>query len=317
MRLLNTRTGQFKEVFKPTEARYAILSHRWGEQEVTYKDMRKGTASEGSGLTKVRGCCEVASRKGYEWVWIDTCCIDKRSSAELSQAINSMWSWYAHSDVCFVHLADVHSLKTDPEKSMEEFKKSAWFTRGWTLQELLAPWRIVFFDMNWTEMGTLQEDFLKLVATITWIDEKYLTDHSRIPWAASVARRMSWVSRRITSQEEDIAYCLLGLFGINMPLLYGEGKESAFERLQSEILKRSDDESLFAWTSPEIYSGMLAIHPRCFERSGDILGFSLPYRPPYAMTNKGLQFTLPSDHVGKASRETICYLFCCRGDLNA
>lgn len=191
------------------------------------------------------------------------CCIDKTSTAELSEAINSMYRWYQKAQVCYVYLADVdffdpvieqwkdHGWASKhimaPKKS--SFVNSRWFTRGWTLQELLAPFDVRFYSRTFTPLGSKHELCL-LLSYITGISKPALEPRLPLsgtnPLGFSVATRMSWAAKRQTTRVEDIAYCLLGLFDINMPLIYGEG-EKAFRRLQEEIMKSSDDQSLFAW----------------------------------------------------------------------
>jgi hypothetical protein len=174
--------------------------------------------------------------------WIDTCCIDKTSSAELSEAINSMYRWYQKSQVCYAYLVDVPDATTDHSRPESLFQQSKWFTRGWTLQELLAPTFVEFYDQNWIEIGT-KSSMRALVQKITNIST--LVDIDK----ACVAEKLSWASTRVTTRIEDLAYCLMGLFDINMPLLYGEG-HNAFLRLQLEIWNRTNDESIFAWGMP-------------------------------------------------------------------
>ncbi|OAL43692.1 HET-domain-containing protein [Pyrenochaeta sp. DS3sAY3a] len=226
---------------------YAILSHVWGEkgQEVTFRDLVDKAGKQKAGYQKIELCAKQAQKDGLEYFWIDTCCIDKSSSAELSEAINSMYSWYEEAMTCYAYLSDVSesegNFSDDPETVT--FAKSKWFTRGWTLQELIAPPKVVFYSKEWTYLGTKTERATDL-HNITGIDGRVLGgDH---PSVCSIADRMSWMSKRITTREEDIAYSLLGIFDINMPLLYGE-KGRAFIRLQEEIMKVSDDQSIFAW----------------------------------------------------------------------
>ena len=293
MRLLNTKSLQFGEFFDSQIPKYAILSHRWGDDEVTFQEFRKGKKQEGQGYAKIRRCCALAENRGFDWVWIDTCCIDKKSSAELSEAINSMFRWYGKAGECYAHLSDIAWESRDLEASKEAFRLSLWFTRGWTLQELLAPNYILFLDREWKCIGT-KKDFSEEISAATGIRGIYLKD----PRFACVATKMSWVSRRATSRIEDMAYCMLGLFDVNMPLLYGEGQK-AFMRLQLEIIKKSDDESIFAWTFstpfPFIYLGILASKPRNFADSGDIEVYCemKKERFPYVMTNQGLEFHVP------------------------
>lgn len=175
----------------------------------------------------------------------DRCCINKNSSAELSEAINSMFSWYKNAQVCYAYLSDV-GIVTSLQQKQTDIKKSRWFTRGWTLQELLAPSSVVFFSNDWQSLGTKAE-LSDLLSDITDIDVDILRGLDL--GFASVAQKMSWASARHTTRVEDVAYCLLGIFNVNMPLLYGEGNK-AFHRLQEEILKGSNDLSLFAWGIP-------------------------------------------------------------------
>lgn len=241
MRLINTSTITLEEFPSDHVPKYAILSHVWGAEEVTFQDMRDGKARKLAGYSKIAGCCTQADLAGWRYVWVDTCCIDKSSSAELSEAINSMFRWYSHAQVCYVFLADV--LANFPKESLD-IRQSKWFTRGWTLQELLAPSDLIFFDRNWLMIGKKGEDWInKQIKECTGIDIKYWKQEC-------VAAKMSWASKRQTTRVEDIAYCLMGLFGVNMPTLYGEG-QNAFIRLLLEILGKSNDESIFAWAIVE------------------------------------------------------------------
>lgn len=193
---------------------------------------------------KLREACAISRQGGYRYLWFDACCIDKTSSSELSEAINSMYLWYQHSAMCFVLLSDV-DVSEDITAPDSAFRRSKWFTRGWTLQELLAPANLIFVCKNWQIIGT-KGMMGTLLSEITRIDPVYLRDGLDVR-KASVAKRMSWAALRVTTREEDEAYCLLGIFGINMPTLYGEGRY-AFIRLQEEILKQEYDQSIFAWT---------------------------------------------------------------------
>ena len=192
---------------------------------------------------KVRRACAIAQSHGYRYIWIDSCCIDKSSSAELSEAINSMFLWYRDAKICYTFMVDVPSDE-DPYLEGSMFSRSAWFKRGWTLQELIAPRVVVFLSQDWTILGT-RDTLSKVVEVITGVDEGILAHRQRLD-EISVARRMSWAAGRVTTRVEDEAYSLLGIFDINMPTLYGEGQR-AFMRLQEEILKRIPDQSIFAW----------------------------------------------------------------------
>ncbi|KAK4446449.1 HET-domain-containing protein [Podospora aff. communis PSN243] len=306
MRLLNTRTLELEYFPKGDKPPYAILSHTWGTEEVLFEDARHGSAKLRAcpkrGLDKVTKSAELALSDGYDYVWIDTCCIDKSSSAELSEAINSMFAWYRQSDVCYAFLEDYTHGRSD-------LADSRWFTRGWTLQELIAPFDVRFYDSSWSMFG----DRLQLsstIAKITSVDHHVLsftftpqalcTNGKGHPLPAptefgdttchicrettltllfqsySVSTKMSWAARRETTRVEDVAYCMMGIFGVNMPLLYGEGGK-AFRRLQEEIVRRSNDQTILAWRR-EMFSGedllqssrssIFASHPAQF-RSGN------------------------------------------------
>ena len=251
MYLLNTRTLELHQHLKAIPA-YAILSHTWADDEVLFDDIATPLVEHKAGYWKILKSCKQAQEDGLQWIWIDTCCIDKRSSAELSEAINSMYRYYWDAEICYAYLADANYVDDDiPPKAPEtwfvdilNFRDSRWFTRGWTLQELLAPAIVEFFGLQWKYFGSktaLADD----IEQATRIQKRYIVDREAIK-TASVALRFSWASTRETTREEDIAYCLMGLLRVNMPLLYGEGKR-AFYRLQLEILRQSQDHTLFAW----------------------------------------------------------------------
>ena len=264
MRLLNTTSITTKEFVGQDIPPYAILSHTWEKGEVLLADIRNGTAPSKEGFAKILGCCTTAAEYGFDWVWIDTCCIDKTSSAELSEAINSMYRWYELSTICYVYLRDVSVAEGGALLSSIPLGHSRWFTRGWTLQELLAPRAVEFYSFDWKEIGT-KSSLATSLSYHTGIPTRVL--HGESPNSCSIAERMSWASSRQTTREEDMAYCLLGLFNVNMPLLYGEGQK-AFIRLQEQILKQEEDYSLFAWTLQhdcgEMLTGFLASTPQEF-----------------------------------------------------
>ncbi|KAM0801607.1 heterokaryon incompatibility protein-domain-containing protein, partial [Usnea florida] len=241
MRLLNTESHTFQGFFDNSIPEYAILSHRWGDEEISFQQFWKGRNQDSEGYAKVKRCCSLAQYRGVTWVWVDTCCIDKKSSAELSEAINSMYRWYQNAKECYVYLSDVAWNPEDIGSSEALFTRSLWFTRGWTLQELLAPSDVTFFDSAWNELGT-KNTLATLISAATGIDIYHIEN----PLEASIAQKMRWISRRKTSRLEDMAYCMLGLFDVNLPLLYGEGAK-AFMRLQLEVIQQSDDDSIFAW----------------------------------------------------------------------
>lgn len=197
-----------------------------------------------------------------------------------------MFEWYRRAEVCYAYISDVSLAESDHYVKESAFRRSKWFTRGWTLQELLAPQWVEFYDQNWEEIGT-KSSLADLITSITGITHLFNFED------ACIAQKMSWASRRETTRVEDQAYCLMGLFDVHMPLLYGEGRK-AFLRLQLEILSKTDDESLFAWhDSSGNISGLLASTPEQFRYAGNIRrGTFDAKRPPHAMTNQGLRLEL-------------------------
>ncbi|KAF2440849.1 HET-domain-containing protein [Karstenula rhodostoma CBS 690.94] len=261
MWLLDTKTITLSQQ-SDDNVRYAILSHRWGNDndEVSFTDIQHPRSMpRKKGYDKIEKCCKQALRDGYKYAWVDTCCIDKRSSAELQEAINSMFRWYERAGVCYAYLEDV------PLRRMEE---SEWFTRGWTLQELLAPRVVQFFDNAWKFLGdhkTLLIEIHEATKIEPGVLQKTMSLHN-----CSIAERMSWAAGRRTKRIEDRAYSLFGIFQVHLPMLYGE-REAAFQRLQQAILRTSEDDTLFAWTGvTETHAGLLAPNLEAF-RDGALL----------------------------------------------
>ncbi|KAF4998771.1 hypothetical protein FGRMN_2912 [Fusarium graminum] len=321
MRLLNIRTLRL-ESFSGAEIdipQYAILSHTWGDDEITFQDITQQSLIQlknRKSYSKIQGCCAQARRDALDYVWIDTCCIDKASSAELSEAINSMFKWYQQASLCYVFLNDfTPALSYRPfltrrgeeisiEKKDTSFFKCRWFTRGWTLQELIAPRHVDFFNYNWVRFGSRDHELLDRICQRTGVWPQ-LFDEPRCSCAKHFARcivrdgicqecrridtlpetldsfavsiKMSWAASRVTTRKEDAAYCVLGLFNLNMPMLYGEG-DKAFSRLQQAIIRQSKDQSLLLWrtgpfdTPQERSPGCLAPSPGLFKEPVHILG---------------------------------------------
>ncbi|KAI6003478.1 heterokaryon incompatibility protein-domain-containing protein, partial [Pisolithus orientalis] len=283
--VLNTERGLQSDVLKEfvdENFEYAILSHRWGE-EVSYDEMIKLntmtqeeriTVTERQGYCKIVQSCKQAKKDGFRLLWVDTCCIDRRSSAELSEAIRSMYRWYENSKKCYAYLHDVKKSTFPTKQDIASYKDSngwpEWFSRGWTLQELIAPKDVQFFNMDWVPLGRKQ-NHASTLHKITRIPENVLKG-ALSPGQVCVAQVMSWAADRKTTRAEDRAYSLLGLFGVNMPMLYGEGSK-AFQRLQLEIIRVSNDQSIFAWdpNSKIRRSGLvLADDPSYFKDCHDV-----------------------------------------------
>lgn len=352
MRLINIETLALEEFFGDSIPRYAILSHTWEAEEISFQDynwiinydqeLKDGIIDEfppkqrarlqekGESLKKRTGYSKiqrfVSLALGYyegvvdlespyareirhsippvNYVWVDTCCINKESSAELSEAINSMYQWYERAAPCMAYLADVSSpplyrLATEEVKSQSDLPHSRWFCRGGTLQGPLVPRHIFFYNKDGASIA-LKDDIGELLKQITGIRRHFLTARFRVEMP-SIASKMSWAARRETTRVEDEAYCLIGLFGVNMPLLYGEG-EQAFQRLQHEILRTSDDLSIFLWgyglpLKNLEFQRIFDPLPREFRECANMFPAcqSLPFlttQRPSFMTNVGLHISL-------------------------
>ncbi|KAH5638069.1 hypothetical protein HBI82_224810 [Parastagonospora nodorum] len=341
MRLINTSNFRLEEFFDKYVPKYAILSHTWGQDEVILAEyeqrmgQEKWNNSADHAVSKIKQSCRQAAEDGYAYVWVDTCCIDKRGSAELTEAINSMYQWYKDAEICYVYINDVAKQRSWKDTDAL-LRKARWFTRGWTLQELLAPRHIKFYDSNWSLLGgrgfdervervggsiTTDRDgnvikrqtfhidkrgysegselLFALVSEITKIELKVI-EHEQSVERVLVAKRMSWAAHRVTTRKEDLAYCLLGLFDVNMALLYGEGYK-AFQRLQVVIMEARHDHSLMAWDyglqasyAQRYKMGCLAQLPSDF-RDCHLLDYSYDNGAAahYSMTNLGVHITLP------------------------
>ncbi|EIW77488.1 HET-domain-containing protein, partial [Coniophora puteana RWD-64-598 SS2] len=228
--------------------RYAILSHRWGPKEPTYADLASKSTdrlrcSSGPGYAKLYSFCLEAQRRGYLFAWSDTCCIDKSSSAELDESVRSMFRWYRNSDICIVHLSQT--------EQRDDLRCDEWFFRGWTLQELLAPRRIKFFNSRWKALTSDVNDkdttssLLLSISEVTEIPRLDIAFFSPLTYA--VDTRMTWAAKRVTTRAEDVAYSLMGVFGVSFQIAYGEGADRAFARLIEAIILSGCDLSVLNW----------------------------------------------------------------------
>lgn len=215
---------------------YAILSHTWlsDNQEVTFDEFTRGAGRDKAGFDKIQFCAHQAQQDGLRYFWVDTCCINKADIVELQHAINSMFRWYQDSTKCYALLTDVSNTSTWEG----EFRRSRWFTRGWTLQELLAPRSVSFYSENRTYLGD-RKSLKQLIHEVTDIPCPALAGAPLNSF--SVETRLSWSDNRRTTREEDKAYSLLGIFGVFTFLNYGEGAFNAFRRLRKAIAEDSQE----------------------------------------------------------------------------
>ncbi|KAK4448506.1 heterokaryon incompatibility protein-domain-containing protein [Podospora aff. communis PSN243] len=328
MWLIDTATLRLRSFTNAEGIKYAILSHTWGPEEVSFQDINAqgDAAMSKKGSAKIVEACRIArERYQLDYAWVDTCCIDKTSSAELSEAINSMFAWYKASTVCLVFLEDENAVFCQHEgrpglvSGTREFRErlggARWFTRGWTLQELIAPSHVAFYDRYGKFFGTKQ-DLVEDLMEITRIDRAVLQNVdvlSEVP----VARKMSWAASRQTTRIEDMAYCMLGVFDVNMALLYGEG-EKAFLRLQEEIARSSNDLTLFVWKeqgfpsfgSNYTYRGIFAVSPAefCGCHKFKVPDWTFDQDVSITLTNRGVCISnkVRVDETGS----TLLYLDC-------
>ncbi|KAK8124139.1 HET-domain-containing protein [Apiospora kogelbergensis] len=309
MRLLDVKSLQLEEFVTQRAPKYAILSHTWEDEEISFKEMSDlpSESRTKKGYKKITATCRIALQDGYDYVWIDTCCIDKSSSAELTEAINSMFRWYQRADICYAYLSDLPvATSLDAVSINAELRNCRYFTRGWTLQELIAPREVVFFDQDWQIRGS-RSTLAGLLSDVTGIKTSILKRQAPLS-SICVAQKLSWAASRNTTRIEDTAYCLLGIFDVNMPLLYGE-EEKAFRRLQYEIIKGVADMSIFSWqlsrpiesgahcSSPNLsprrtFCGLLADSPRAFAQCGSIERLLHHHRADFSVSNNGIKTRL-------------------------
>ncbi|EJF58707.1 HET-domain-containing protein [Dichomitus squalens LYAD-421 SS1] len=254
MWLLSTDRAELHFFVTPEDIKegYAILSHVWGDKEQSFQAIRAlqerceadHSNPRDQAMDKIRLSCEIAESHGMRWIWNDTCCIDKTSSVDVSEAINSMYRYYSLAKVCYAYLADVPSSDEVSDDS-SAFRGSKWHERGWTLQELLAPRFLVFLSREWMVLGTKYE-LASVLTAVTRVPQAVLMQEVPIT-DMSVAARMALAAYRQTTRPEDKAYSLMGIFDVNLPPLYGEGLKRAFWRLQEEIMKHTPDTTIFAW----------------------------------------------------------------------
>ncbi|KAF9872994.1 het and ankyrin domain protein [Colletotrichum karsti] len=295
MKLLNLVNGKLQVFNYPPPVSYAILSHTWSSPAENEWSRYNGTAKpEAAGTSVFQGILtkffKIAREQRYEYVWIDALCVDKNASADISETINLLSRLYQGADICLVFLADLPCGSALPCK--DTWAQCRFWNRAWTLLELVLPANIQFYDAQWHPRGNrLTQPLPSLISCITGIDEDILT-RERTLRDTSIASKMSWAAHREGTRSEDIAYSLLGLFDVCMPIIYGEGGQRAFQRLQEEILKNTNDMSLFAWTSNEnqVSRGLFAYSPIEFVSYGGSVAGRLPcnFDGFAALTSRGV-----------------------------
>jgi len=303
MRLLNIHTFEFAEFEGDDLPPYKITSHRWTNDELTWRDVLKNKRLDSKGYIKVRGFCQFIiddnerlrqhidnDLSAWEWIWIDTACIDNRSSAEVSASINSMFSWYAWALECIAYLPDVPSLRLGEDAVMVAFRESEWFTRGWTLQELLVPRMVIFVNEDWVVIGhkcaycNYSNPCMgtgpllnNVVAEITGIAQEILFDYQESA-ELRAEDKMDWMVKRTTTKVEDMAYCMLGIFDVNMHLRYGEGGANAMERLERKIAGKETTTKTLPVANVNLRLRIAQTEEQIKQRMDDVRSWTL--RPP-------------------------------------
>nr|OQO30890.1 hypothetical protein B0A51_03173 [Rachicladosporium sp. CCFEE 5018] len=261
MWLLNATTFELHYFQALSQApQYAVLSHTWRDEEVIFQDIRDPeSARTKQGWRKIQYTCEQTRKDDLEYCWVDTCCINKESSAELSESINSMYGIYGGAAICYIYLDDItENLQlTDlmdsnlvflnimgARKARSQVELASASDTALTTQELIAPPDAHFYNQTWKPIAR-RHDIVSLVSSRTGIDLSVL-QRTADPLDMSIAKRLSWAASRQATREEDVAYSLLGLLDVDLPLLYGEGSR-AFMRLQEELLRTKSDLSTLAW----------------------------------------------------------------------
>ncbi|KAG2142871.1 uncharacterized protein EDB93DRAFT_1252134 [Suillus bovinus] len=244
--------------------RCVLLSHRWEETEVLLHDIQNKDVRElkgFDGITKLQSFCKVARNAGYRWAWMDTCCIDKKSNTEVQESVNSMFVWYRHSALTIVYLCDV-----PPSSQPGALAKSVWNKRGWTFPEFVAPKVVIFYQKDWSlylndRSPNHKESpaIMKELEDATGIDARALVTFR--PGLRGAREKLQWTSKRVTTVQEDVAYSLFGIFGITLPVIYGEMKQNALGRLLQEIVARSGDITVLDWIGqPSEFNSCLPAH---------------------------------------------------------
>jgi len=269
--------------------RYVMLSHRWEENEPLLHDIQDKDVYELdtiSGIVKLQSFCMVARNAGFHWAWIDTCCIDQTNNVEIQQSVNSMFVWYRQSALTIVYLSDV-----PPLSKPGALARSAWNTRGWTLGEFLAAKFVLFYQKDWTlyldDRSVNHKDSISIMQELmdaTGIDARALV--AFLPGMRGAREKLQWASTRVTTLQEDIAYSLFGIFGVHLPVIYGEKKQNALGRLLKEVVAQSGDTTALYWV------GKSSDFNSCLP--ADIISYATPQYMPPSLSEDAMQISISS-----------------------
>ncbi|KAG0700940.1 hypothetical protein DFH29DRAFT_1080368 [Suillus ampliporus] len=227
-----------------------MLSHRWETKEPALHDVQDKVVYDldpvGT-MVKLQTFCKLARDAGHHWAWSDTCCIDQTNNIELQRSVNSMFVWYRESALTIVYLSDV-----PPSSTSGALAYSAWNTRGWTVQEFLAPNVILFYRNDWSlYLNDRSPNHKKSVAIMKELEDSTGINAQALvafhPGMTGAREKLRWASTRATTLQEDIAYSLFGIFGVHLPVIYSETKQNALGRLLQEIVARSGDITALDW----------------------------------------------------------------------
>jgi hypothetical protein len=304
-----THTPLQRDPIKKGIAKYfswAMLSHRWGKKEPLLRDIQYKVVYDlkaVGGNVKLQMFCKVAREAGYHWAWSDTCCIDQSNTVELQESVNSMFIWYRHSALTIIYLSDV-----PPSSESGALANSVWNTRGWTVQEFLAPAIVLFYQADWTVYLDDRSPNHKESVVIMQELEQSTGIHAGAlvafrPGMKGAREKLQWASTRVTTLQEDIAYSLFGIFGVHLPVIYGEKKENALGRLLQEIIAHSGDITALDWV------GKASKFNSCLP--ADITSYKAPPCPLPSLSEDEIQTsvsTLRTSVVGESASELYTLL---------
>ncbi|KAG0701294.1 hypothetical protein DFH29DRAFT_852779 [Suillus ampliporus] len=268
---------------------WVMLSHKWESKEPLMHDIHDKVVYDldpGGTVVKLQTFCKVTRDAGHRRAWSDTCCTDQNNNVELQRSVNSMFVWYRNSALTIVYLSDV-----PPSSKSGALADSTWNTRGWTIQEFLAPNVVLFYQVDWNPyLNDSSPDHKESVAIMQELKDATCIDAQALvafrPGMRGARQKLQWASTRVTTLQEDIAYSLFGIFGIHLPVIYGEMKQNALGRLLQEIVAQSGDITALDWVgkSSEFNSCLPA----------DITAYKAPPCTPPALSEYQIQASISS-----------------------